>query len=73
MSDGMKLTGLGLVVVAIIAAVIWGLWQTAGNISHWTQAIADPTERGLSYVAVAIAVHAFFGSSRKVEVEVNSK
>ncbi len=73
MSDEMKLTGLGIAVVVFFAAVFWCLWQTAGGVSRWTQAIADPTERGLSYVAVAIALHAFFGSSRKVEVEVKSK
>lgn len=73
MSDGMKLTGLGLAVVAFFAVVFWGMWSAAGGVSRWTQAIADPEERGLSYVAVAICVHAFFGSSRKVEVEVKSK
>jgi len=73
MSDGMKLTGIGLAVACLIAVVLWCLWETAGGVSRLTQAIADPTERGLSYVAVAIALHALFGSSKKVEVEVKEK
>jgi len=73
MSNGMKLAGFGFAVVACFAVIGWGMWFAAGGVSRWTQAIADPTERGLSYVAVAICVHALFGSSRKVEVEVKPK
>ena len=69
----MKLTGFGVAIIALLAIIGWCMWSAAGSVSRWTQAITDPTERGLSYVAVAICVHAFFGSSRKVEVEVKPK
>jgi hypothetical protein len=33
MSDGMKLTGFGIAVVALLSLLVWGMWSAAGGVS----------------------------------------
>ncbi len=40
MSDGMKLMGFGVAVIAFFAVIGWCMWSAAGGVSQWTQAIA---------------------------------
>ena len=60
-----------LVVFGGAAALFcWAVSSLAAVSQEWLGTISDPTERGLAYVALAVLIHALFGSSKKVEVEV---
>jgi len=67
--------GIPLVIVAVAAFLLvlfWLFLAVSNNMDNWFASIEEPTERGLAYVAVAIAFHAFYGKS-DVNVKVDGK
>jgi len=55
-----------LIVLAIVVVIAFGafMWLFVSAVHAWSTGISDPTERGLSYIAIAIVAHAFLQSDR---------
>lgn len=51
------------VFVGLGVLLVWLFSSIGRQTTEWFGSIADPTERGLAYVAVAIVFHALFGKS----------
>ena len=60
------------VVLGLFGLLIWFFYIVVTGAGSWINAINDPFERGMAYVAIAIVLHAYVGKSN-VDVRVDGK
>ena len=58
---------VGLLYLSIVVAAVWAVYYSMTSLSSTVNAIVDPVERGLAYVAVSIAFHTLFSTPRIVK------